>query len=272
MRSSSSRSSPTRAPRSSCRAGPGNEDLERTTLASSQIRTALESGFANERGQLRAALEEARTGALLARQDGSKLGASLRSKEAELQIVARLFAAEMEDMEARTGERERELTHTINLQRLAAKGLGVVYVSQLYPLKRALVRLEKKVEQDKSMLMQMPFRIKVLQRQKQSSDREVGEVTEALCSGAGGAPSRAVGAPRSRRARRVVGLGLVARDAACRGAGCARLAHGRGGGKAGPRDPSSQRATARRAAARERSGEGGAARDAARRARLGQHG
>ena len=158
----------------------GNEDLERTTLASSQIRTALESGFANERGQLRAALEEARTGALLARQDGSKLGASLRSKEAELQIVARLFAAEMEDMEARTSERERELTHTINLQRLAAKGLGVVYVSQLYPLKRALVRLEKKVEQDKSMLMQMPFRIKVLQRQKQSADREVGEVTEAL--------------------------------------------------------------------------------------------
>ena len=70
--------------------------------------------------------------------------------------------------------------HQLQVQRLAAKGLGIVYVSQLYPLKKEVQRLRKKDELDRETLLTLPFRLKMLQKQKDQLEAAYKSASDTL--------------------------------------------------------------------------------------------
>jgi CRP-like cAMP-binding protein len=154
----------------------GGKDLERSNMTSSEVRAALETSFASERARFIESLAEARRGEAQTREECQGLQETLARKDGELLACTALLGAELLHAEAS----ERELRRVIELQRLAAKGLGIAYVSQLYPLKKELVRLEHKVEQDKTLLFTLPWQQKVLKAKNQKLEDELRQAQQAL--------------------------------------------------------------------------------------------
>lgn len=140
----------------------GNKNIEKSGQKAAMLRNLLQAGFEKEKEAHAAALEAAKRDE--ERLIGEKAGLvqELKRKAVELKITVDILGTELKHAESSMTRQIRLMEH----QRVAAKGLGIVYVSQLYPLKKELARLRTKEKLDQEVLLTMPFRLKTLQQQK----------------------------------------------------------------------------------------------------------
>jgi len=97
----------------------------------------------------------------------------------ERDLCVNLLSDELRVAESyRAADDKRE--RTIKLQRIAAKGLGIAYVSQLYPLKRELRRLREKTTMDQRLLLTMPLKIRALDSRVLKAERALAEAKAEL--------------------------------------------------------------------------------------------
>ena len=154
----------------------GNKNFEQTTGKASQLKKLLEMSFAKEREQNAQNADTFKRTELRLKEEQARIQGQLDGKEGELKLCLDLLGAELAEAEASTSNLLQENA----VQRVAAKGLGVVYVSQLYPLKKELARLREKEAVDQQLLETFEEQLMTLQQQKDETEASLKKATETL--------------------------------------------------------------------------------------------
>lgn len=134
-------------------------EILRIMQAAEDEMASLTESHENERTRLQELLELSRKDALGQAKVSQTARRELANAEHRAKMNAELLGEELMRAEGQVARRN----HTIATQQLAAKGLGIVYVSRLYPLKKEIRRLGEKVAQDQQQLLVIPWKVKTLE-------------------------------------------------------------------------------------------------------------
>ena len=151
-------------------------ELDKTTKAARATQASLEEEFNNERETLEFTVESLTKAEIIRTDEWRQVLAELRLARASHETSLSALGEELRRVEALVSQQEL----TIERQRLAAKGLGIVYVSRLYPLKRENKRLVEKVEGDKQQLLTLPWKLRSTQMKVKKLEESLEAANEAL--------------------------------------------------------------------------------------------
>lgn len=151
-------------------------EMKKSAHAVKATQAALEEQLRSDREMLVQSIDTAKDGEAKRAAQVRVLQSEAKVSQLSHSLSLQLVGEELCRAEAQIAKYEL----TIERQRLAAKGLGIVYVSQLYPLKRENKRLSEKVEGDKQQLITLPWRLKAAQSKVDKLEEALRVVNETL--------------------------------------------------------------------------------------------
>ena len=143
-----------------------NEEMQTAVTTGQGIRATMEAAFAVENQKLQGDVKHAQGAEQSMRKQLEaaevKLGRVGMKEAQEAAVVAAALGSELRQAD----EQIAHAHHLLELQRHAAKGLGIVYLSQLFPLKRELRRIAHQQALDTKAIIDLPFKYRMCMLQR----------------------------------------------------------------------------------------------------------
>jgi len=150
-------------------------DATRFRAEANELRTTGREEMEKDRQQMRDALSYERDAHRDTYEEGNKRSDALRRELSKAHAECQVWLGIMSDEIASAEDRNKKDERTMELQRFAAKGLGLAYVSQLYPLQREIKRLREKCDLDRETLLALPFKQKMLEKRCAKAETALAE-------------------------------------------------------------------------------------------------